>query len=96
MVMGWNVVLSVVLITTLAHMVMPNRWTKTPRPDPAVLEIIDALRKAAEAGEVRSLVVVTVNPMLDVEMAKAGDDDPVRTRLLAAGLIEVSQKLLSK
>lgn len=74
---------------------MPAKWTKTPKPDPKVLALIDSLRRAAEAGEIRTLGLVTVNPMLEVETAIAGDDDLVRKRLLAAGLIEISQKLLS-
>lgn len=77
---------------------MPDRWNKNPRPDPAVIELAASLKEAAERGEIRSLAVVVVNPMLEVEMTVAGieDESGVRKRLLAAGLIEVSHTLLSK
>lgn len=75
-------------------MPMPEKWTRGYRPDPAVLKVIDDLREAIAKGRVRALGVVTVNPMLDVECRTAGDEEIVRKRLLAAGLIELSQKLL--
>lgn len=75
---------------------MPDRWNRNPRPDPEVLALIESLKQAAEDGKIRGLVAVTVNPMLNVEKATAGDNDLVRKRLLAAGLIEVSNQLLGK
>lgn len=74
---------------------MPDRWIRNPRPDPAVLDLIEQLRDAASKGLIRTIGVVTVDPMLNVETNQAGEDDPVRKRMLAAGLIELSQKILS-
>lgn len=74
---------------------MPEKWTRGYRPDPAVLELVENLRKAVEAGQVRAVGLVIITPTLDVEGQTAGDIDGVRKRLLAAGLIEVSQQLLA-
>lgn len=78
-------------------MALPEKWKTAPRPDPAVLELLSSLNQAAVRGEIRALAVVTVNPQLKVESSSAGDDEEsgVRKRLLAAGLIEVSNTLLS-
>lgn len=73
----------------------PDRWFKNPKPDQAVIETIVALLQAAETGQIRAVAIVTIDPQLNVETSKAGDHDAVRKRLLAAGLIEISQVLLN-
>lgn len=74
---------------------MPAKWTRGFKSDPAVLELVDTLRKAVETGQVRAVGLVIITPTLDVECQSAGDHDLVRKRLLAAGLIELSQKLIA-
>jgi hypothetical protein len=74
---------------------MPKQWTRGYQPDPKVLELADNLRVAVESGRVRAMGLVVITPTLDVECQTAGDIDLVRKRLLAAGLIEAAQKLLS-
>lgn len=71
-----------------------DRWMRGPRPDPEVLNLIDAVKQSAETGQVRALVIVTVDPLLNIETAVAGDIDLVRKRLLSAGLIEACHALL--
>lgn len=73
---------------------MSERWAKGLRPDPAVLELIELLRISAEKGHIRTLAVVTVDPLLNVETAKAGDCDLVRKRMLAAGLFESAHAIV--
>jgi hypothetical protein len=77
-------------------MAMPEKWTRGYRPDPAIVELIEELMAAALRGEIRSIAVVTINPMLELDRTVAGTEDEtgVRKRLLAAGLIEVSNTLL--
>ena len=70
----------------MAHQI---QWRKSPHPDPEVVAVLKQLLIAAEAGSVRSLAVVAVNPMLEIETATAGITDDVRRRLLAGGLMEV-------
>ena len=70
-------------------MANPIQWKKSPHPDPEVVTTLKQLLRAAEAGSVRSLAVVAVNPMLEIETATAGITDDVRRRLLAGGLMEV-------
>lgn len=75
---------------------MPDQWTRGYRPDPAVLELVDSLRKAVEAGQVRAVSLVIITPTLDVEGQTAGDIDGVRKRLLASELIATANKLLAE
>lgn len=70
-------------------MAQPIQWRKSPHPDPEVVTVLKQLLSAAEAGSVRSLAVVAVNPMLEIETATAGVQDDVRRRLIAGGLMEV-------
>lgn len=76
-------------------MSLPERW-KHYRPDPAILELLAELRAQAERGEIRSMAVVTISPMLETTPTVAGieDDSGVRQQLLAAGLIKISNTLL--
>lgn len=74
---------------------IPERWLRGPKPDPAVLELIDLVREAAATGQIRAIAIITIDPQLNVETSKAGDHDLVRKRLLAAGCLEVSQVVLS-
>lgn len=76
-------------------MVMPQRWKRSPKPDQSVLELVAALHEAAQSGQLRALVVVTMNPNLEIETGQAGITDKVRKRLLSSGLSELTIKLLS-
>lgn len=74
---------------------MPEKWTRGYKPDPTVLKLLDNLRLAIESGQARAVSVVVITPTLDVECETAGDNDLVRKRLLASGLIGLSHKLLN-
>lgn len=75
---------------------MPEQWSRGPRPDPEVLSLLASLKEAAERGEIRSLAVVTLDPLLQVSSSFAGavEQTGVRKRVLASGLIEVAHSLL--
>lgn len=73
---------------------IPERWQRGLKPDLKVVSLVSSLHDPAAQGQVRAIGVVTVDPLLNVEFSVAGDIDPVRKRVLAAGLIELSQKLL--
>jgi hypothetical protein len=75
---------------------MPDKWARNPRPDPLVVKAAHNLQHPVAEGQVRALAIVTIDPMLNIETAVAGDIDPVRKRILAAGLIELAHKILSK
>lgn len=64
----------------------PAQWKTGPRPDPTVLELLDQLQEAARKGHIRSLAVVMVNPLLEVETAQAGGMDNVKKHLILGGL----------
>lgn len=72
----------------------PMQWRKGPRPDPTVLDLIEEIQLAARKGQVRAIHVTVVNPMLETDSKQAGDLDPVKTNLLAAGLLRAAHQLL--
>lgn len=65
---------------------LPAPWKRGPRPDPSVIELLDNLQLAARKGLIRGVAVVTVNPLLEVETAHAGEMDNVKKHLLIGGL----------
>lgn len=67
-------------------MTAPAQWKKGPRPDPSVIELLDSLQAAARKGLIRGVAIVSVNPLLEVETAHAGDLDNVKKHLLLGGL----------
>lgn len=74
----------------------PQQWRKSPRPDPSVLELLEALQLAARKGQIRAIAVVTVNPLLEVEPATAGGSDNVKKHLLIGGLHAAIQKVVAE
>lgn len=77
-------------------MQQPEQWKKGPRPDPSVLELLEALQLAARKGQVRAIAVVTINPLLEVEDHHAGGTDNVKKHLLLGGLSAAAQKLIAE
>lgn len=71
----------------------PIQWRKSPHPDPEVIAVLRQLLSAAQAGSVRSLAVVVVNPMLEIETATAGITDSVRRTLLSGGLLQAAVEI---
>jgi hypothetical protein len=71
----------------------PAQWKKGPRPDPSVIEFLAQLQEAARKGHIRSIAVITVNPLLEVENAHAGELDNVKRHLLLGGLIALSRNI---
>ena len=74
-------------------MIKAIQWKKSPHPDPDVVSTLVQLLTAAQNGAVRGLVVVAINPMLEVETAQAGITDQVRKHLLAGGLLSAALEI---
>lgn len=72
---------------------LPAQW-KGPRPDPAVIDLLDKLQEAARLGHIRSIAVVALNPLLEVETAHAGGLDNVKKHLLLGGMVVLSAEIL--
>lgn len=73
----------------------PMQWRKGPRPDPSVLDLIEEIQLAARKGQIRAIHITIVTPMLETDSKQAGDLDPVKTNLLAAGLVRSAHRLLN-
>jgi hypothetical protein len=65
---------------------LPSQWKRGPRPDPTVIEMFEQLAAAARRGQIRTALVITVDPLLKTEDFQAGDMDDVRRTLLLGGL----------
>lgn len=74
---------------------MSAQFRKTPRPDAEVVELLQRLLSAAQHGYVRSVVVVTVNPVQEVERLTAGDLSPIRLNALLGGLAQLKSHIIS-
>lgn len=73
----------------------PMQWRRGPRPDEAVIELLERVLEAAHKGHVRAVGIVTLDPMLQSETLRAGDLDQVRAHLLAAGHTKAANQLLA-
>ena len=73
-----------------------HRFREHPLPDSEVVELLEGLLAGAKLGQVRSLAVVMVNPLQQVEVALAGDLGPIRANALLGGMSRAASTLTSK
>lgn len=69
------------------------RMPRAPRPNQQVIDILDAAHQAAKAGLVTTALVLTVNPLGDVETATAGDLTNTGRVFLIRSIYEAARKL---
>lgn len=72
---------------------MPTRFLTCQRPDDDVIELIENVLASARRGNVRTVSVVAVNSINQVETASAGDLSDVRQSVLMSGLITAALDL---
>lgn len=69
-----------------------KEW-KAPAPDIGVLDALHRAYTAALRGDIRALVIVTVNPLHQRETALSGDLSSVNRDVLVGGLSSVTFEL---
>lgn len=74
----------------------PHRFKSHPRPDPDVVDLLERVLVSARNGYVRSVAVVAVNPVHQVETAAAGDLSEVRASVLLGGLSRAANELMKR
>lgn len=73
---------------------MHPRWQRHPRPEPEVVRLLEQALEAARRGQVRALLIVTVNPLHETENASGGDLGLVGRNVLLGELAQVQHRLL--
>jgi hypothetical protein len=72
------------------------RWRKHPKPDADVVDLLERVLVSARKGYVKSVAIVAVNPIHQVETGAAGDLSEVRTNVLLGGLTRAANELMKR
>ena len=73
---------------------MNPKFRTHPKPDGDVIDLLERVLASAQKGYVRSVAVVAVNPVHQVETGAAGDLSEVRTSVLLGGLSRAANELM--
>ena len=73
---------------------MNPKFRTHPKPDGDVIDLLQRVLASAQKGYVRSVAVVAVNPVHQVETGAAGDLSEVRTSVLLGGLSRAANELM--
>jgi hypothetical protein len=73
---------------------MNPKFRSHPRPDGDVIDLLERVLASAQKGYVRSVAIVAVNPVHQVETGAAGDLSEVRTSVLLGGLSRAANELM--
>lgn len=73
-----------------------QRWKKHPAPDADVVDLLERVLASAKRGFVKSVAIVAVNPIHQVETGAAGDLSEVRTNVLLGGLTRAANELMKQ
>ena len=71
------------------------KFRTAPRPDADVVDLLERILVAAQAGYVQSVAIVAVNPVHEVETAAAGDMETTRAISLIGGLSLAAKNILN-
>ncbi len=70
------------------------QFSTHPKPDGDVIDLLQRALESARKGYVKSVAVVLVNPLHQVETGAAGDLSDVRTNVLLGGLTRAANELM--
>lgn len=73
---------------------MNPKFRTHPKPDGDVIDLLERVLISAKHGYVRSVAIVAVNPVHQVETGAAGDLSEVRTSVLLGGLSRAANELM--
>lgn len=73
---------------------MNPKFRTHPKPDGDVIDLLERVLASAKHGYVRSVAIVAVNPVHQVETGAAGDLSEVRTSVLLGGLSRAANELM--
>ena len=70
------------------------KFRSHPKPDSEVIDLLERVLMSARKGYIRSIAIVAVNPVHQVDTAAAGDLTEVRTTVLLGGLSRAANELM--
>lgn len=70
------------------------RFRTSPVPDTEVIALLETALDAARRGHVRTVAIVTVNPLNLTETAHAGDLGPIRANALLGGIVRAKSSVI--
>jgi hypothetical protein len=73
---------------------MTPKFRTHPVPDGDVIDLLSRVLASARKGYVKSVAIVAVNPVHQVETGAAGDLSEVRTNVLLGGLTRAANELM--
>lgn len=73
---------------------MHEGFRSAQKPHAEVVTLLERALYAARQGHIRSVALVAVNPMHEVETATAGDLSEIRAGSLVRGLARVTNELI--
>jgi hypothetical protein len=71
----------------------PAQWRRKPRPNSDVIQALEQALHAARNGGIRSIVIVTCDPLKEVETASAGDLSKAARASLIGALVMAAHEL---
>lgn len=72
------------------------RFRESPKPETDVIDLLERVLCSARKGYIKSVAVVAVNPLHQVETGCAGDLTEVRTNVLLGGLTRAANELMKQ
>jgi hypothetical protein len=72
------------------------RFGSRPKPDGDVIDFLERVLLSARKGYIKSIAIVAVNPIHQVETGAAGDLSEVRTNVLLGGLARAANELMKR
>lgn len=73
---------------------MHPRWQRQLRPDSEVVHTLEQALAAARKGQLRAVLIVSINPLRETERVVAGELDPVGRTVLIGALAQAKHDLL--
>lgn len=71
-----------------------HKFRTHPLPDGDVIDLLERVLASARKGHIKSVAIVAVNPIHQVETGAAGDLSEVRTNVLLGGLSRAANELM--
>jgi hypothetical protein len=73
-----------------------SRFRGAIRPNAEVVSLLETALESARNGHVRTILIVTVNPLHEVEQQMAGDLSATRRTVLIGGLSRAVNALIAE
>lgn len=73
-----------------------SKFRQHPQPDPEVVDLLERVLDSARKGYVKTVAIIPVNQLHQVEIGLAGDLSHVRTNAILAGLARIAHQMMNR